>query len=303
MSRRVTGLLSRVSVAGGTSLAAPPEALAAGFSSLSFRDDFGSLDSIDLADTGKAGYGWYTRLPFEGGSKTNASCLTVGAHTDAAGVRSDSVLTINQDHWNWNQALYSVHQSDVGQSWQYGYFEARLCYPDRVGAMPLMPMQDVPASVAGWPSWWSVARRHITGNELKHTDGSNRYLELDFHEFYSSATQDAAYGGRLVGTVHDWYSGTSHRTSDGDQYGPKIDDVAKWHTYGCLWEPGRMTWFLDGVKAHSIAYSANAAPVPNAVGNPAGTFAIADTDTQGVALALGTGNGYPMHVDWVRVWR
>jgi beta-glucanase (GH16 family) len=259
------------------------------------------------------GYKWSNWIPFEGAVMPK-SCFTQGSWTDAAGVTSSSVLTIVQNRWNWNQALYSVDgRNGAGFSQRYGYFEARICHPAeqvvRGVTNPSSPSKsgysDSPSSPLGWPAWWSLAKRHLTFNELT-VSGSKDYLELDFHEYYDSAAQSRTYGNRLTGTVHDWRGGHDWRNTDGNQYGAYLGNPAVWHTYGCLWQPGKITWYLDGAAQHSIRYSSGAAPSPNNVTSgyvmPSNTFQIADLDTEGVALALGTGNGYPMHVDWVRVW-
>lgn len=294
--------------------ATPAAAAAAGYTALAFSDEFDSLATINTSNTAGTGYNWSSWIPFEGKTMP-ASCFTQGSWTDSAGSTSSSVLTIVQNRWNWNQALYSVDaRNGDGFSQQYGYFEARLCHPaEQVVSGTTNPsspaksgLADTPASPLGWPSWWSLAKRHLMFAEMT-VDGTTDYLELDFHEYYDSAAQDSIWGNRLTGTVHDWHGGNDWRNTDGHQYGSHISDPAAWHTYGCLWEPGKFTWYLDGVQQHSIAYSADAAPVPNNTTNgyvmPSGTYRIADLDNSGIALALGTGNGYPMHVDWVRVWR
>ena len=58
-----------------------------------------------------------------------------------------------------------------------------------------------------------------------------------------------------------------------------------------------------GVKVLDQAFSVGAAPVPNTAGHPAGIFSIFDTKPSGLALVIGTGVGYPLDIDRVRVWQ
>ena len=104
-----------------------------------------------------------------------------------------------------------------------------------------------------------------------------------------------------------------------DQF-PFTDD--DWHTYGALWEKGRVTWYMDGVKMHSVEYKADAwpqhfyrddpTPLPPAEtvwpDNPMvkertkfGAHSIMDTDEEVVFLTAR--ETYAMDVDWVRIWR
>jgi hypothetical protein len=56
-------------------------------------------------------------------------------------------------------------------------------------------------------------------------------------------------------------------------------------------------------------YSSQAPPSPlasttNGINpTPAGVFNILDTQNPGMELILGSGSGWPLKVDWVRVWQ
>ena len=43
----------------------PQDVISAGYTTLTFVDDFTSLASIDMAGTGEAGRKWYRRMPFD----------------------------------------------------------------------------------------------------------------------------------------------------------------------------------------------------------------------------------------------
>lgn len=64
---------------------------------------------------------------------------------------------------------------------------------------------------------------------------------------------------------------------------PTLDN--NWHTWGCLWKAGSIQFFYDNV----------------AVGTAHSTAGWNLENTHLFAI-LGTGIGWPMYVDWVRVW-
>ena len=71
-----------------------------------------------------------------------------------------------------------------------------------------------------------------------------------------------------------------------------------------------MTWYLDGVPLMYQSYSENGKPDPLPSVDPEasrldmrGAFSILDTQgPKGMELILGSGPGWPLYVDWVRVW-
>lgn len=256
----------------------PPDVTAAGYTSLVMEDDFLSTASIDMPGTGAAGYKWYRRLPWSG-TPTPTSAIQV----------ANSVLTFTQTFENWNQGLYSVDAySGQGSSWQYGYFEAR---------MRFNPANATASN--GFPAFWMLGRDHVT-------DVDNvRWGELDIFEAYHDGA--VTYNGAFYGTIHDWLGGTPSNTDRGS-YGNHISpalgaNFTVWHDYAALWTPGRVRWYFDGVKVLDQAFSVGAAPVPNTAGHPAGIFSIFDTKPSGLALVIGTGVGYPLDIDRVRVWQ
>ena len=80
-------------------------------------------------------------------------------------------------------------------------------------------------------------------------------------------------------------------------------DFSQWHTYAALWQPGKVTWLLDGEPLYSQRYGAESVPAPNTPGNPAGTFAVLDQESPGETLILGCGKNWPIEIDWVHVWQ
>jgi len=262
-------------------IAAPAPAAKADYSQLVFEDDFDSVRTIDVNGTCKPGYKWYVDRPVWGSGITLPSAYSV----------SNSFLTVSStgDTASWAVASFSP-RGGVGHSFKYGYFEARIRFDPTLG----------PTS-KGWPAWWSLSTRHSRVNNPDH------WAELDFFEAYTGGK--AGYQGAFVGTVHDWADGSKKHFQNSNNWKPlpKTTDFNQWHTYGCLWRPGEITWYFDDAPLMSQAYSATTPPMPPANGTttptPAGVFSILDREPEGMLLILGSGPEWPMDVDWVRVWQ
>ncbi len=264
----------------------PLPAVEAGYKKLVFNDDFNSISTIDVNGTEKPGYNWYVGLPF-GGPDTKSSALSV----------SNSVLNLTNcpRNYNWAISSYCI-KKDFGHTFRYGYFEAAIRFDPTLGKKS-----------RGFPAWWSLSTYYSRVNKMFHSD---HWAELDFFEAYKSGNND--YNGKFVGTVHDWADSSKihYQNKNNQQLLPEKTDFNNWHTYGCLWMPGKVTWYFDGVALMTQYYSATLPPdpLPNAGSGspspaPAGTYTILDTDPQGMLLVLGSDPEWPIYVDWVRVWQ
>jgi len=113
----------------------------------------------------------------------------------------------------------------------YGYFEARMKLPTARGL---------------WAAFWMMPDRApgATGDRETTKDGG---MEFDILEHLTE------WGpGRYNTAVHwDGY-GKDHKSWGNNQnyYGRTADG---WHTWGMLWEPGKVTWYCDGVKKADFA--------------------------------------------------
>lgn len=257
--------------------AAPSAASGAGFSKLAFNDDFDSLATVDLTGQGDARKQWFTDRPF-GWGRTPGSDLSV----------QDGVLTINQTTSSPNFAISTSSAAGrTGRGFKYGYFEARIAFdPSHAPKSP------------GFPAFWGVSHGQVLGADKP------RSSEIDFFEAYSNryTTFDDVYAG----TVHDLIIKPTE--VDRANWGSNVTRLPgfswkQFHTYGCLWEPGKITWFLDGKPMHTQRYSAQSQPVPNPQNYGPGIFSELETDPTGQNVILGSGVGYPIKVDWVRVWQ
>ena len=264
-------------------LTPPSAALSAGYTTLIFNDDFDSIDSVDVNDTKKSGFKWYLGLPF-GGPNTLPSAFSV----------SGSVLNLTNCPRNYNWAISSFCiKSNVGHSFRYGYFEARIHFDPALGKVS-----------RGFPAWWTLSTHYSKMGEMFEAD---HWAELDFFEAYTSGFTD--YKRDFVGTVHDWAnkSKTHYQNRNNVQPLPKDTDFNQWHIYGCLWTPGMVTWYFDNKALMTQKYSATSPPDPLANGTtvptPVGIFHYLDVDPEGMLLILGSDPNWPIYVDWVRVWQ
>jgi beta-glucanase (GH16 family) len=94
----------------------------------------------------------------------------------------------------------------------------------------------IPGGTGTWPALWLLP------------ENGTWPPEIDIMENYGSANQ-------IECTVH-W--GTTNQEADQDVTSP-TDLTSGWHTYGLLWEPGSLTWYLDG----KVVYTYTGAGVPS----------------------------------------
>lgn len=102
---------------------------------------------------------------------------------------------------------------------KYGYFECRAKVPTGKGYLPAFWMMPTDDDVYGeWP----------------------RGGEIDIMEVMGSDTK------KLYGTLH---YGEPHEQSQGTyMLGQDADFAKQYHVYGCLWEPDKISWYIDDIK-------------------------------------------------------
>ncbi len=112
----------------------------------------------------------------------------------------------------------------------YGYMEARMKLPKARGLWPAfwtMPDRGEESELGKW-------ERRTTANS--HGKG----MEIDILEYLT----EWGRGRNNVATHWDGY-GENHKSWGYSHmyYGPTPDG---WHTFGLLWEPGKLSWYIDG---------------------------------------------------------
>ncbi len=122
---------------------------------------------------------------------------------------------------------------------RYGYFEARVKMPGGVGM---------------WPAFWLNA-------DVDEQGRLGWPPEIDIFEFVNNGVEDR------VNMVHQSVIRQTSTTAadllyaDADFHANNNDYYAGfnfnegWHTIGCEWEPDRVTFYVDGVKTATRAYT------------------------------------------------
>lgn len=267
----------------GTPRSAEGDRTAAGFTRLVFEDDFDDLVTIDRTGRGLPGHRWYTSgVKHWGQADFPAADLTV----------ADSVLRLDPSQTNFNFNLSTADgNTGEGQTFGHGHFAARMRFGTRV--RPAAATKD---GRFGWPSFWAISQAYALGRP-----GVTSWGELDIFEAAAGA-QD------YVGTVHDWNaSAKGVHAFNSNHVHPTQADFSQWHEVGCLWQPGRAAWYLDGAFLFEQTWGdRGVAPAPSDVGGKsrADVFEVVDeeVDRDGMTLVLGSGRGRPLEVDWVKVW-
>ena len=254
----------------------PVPAAEAGYSSLVFYDDFDDPSTFDQEKTGEPGFLWYLDRPFgwspvsENGYDLQNSILTIRTADHCAG---------------WGPCTYSV-RGQTGRTFRYGYFEAR------------MRFDHAPTDKrAYFPAFWSFSAEHASGR------GNDHWSELDFFE--AMPGEDGRYTGTFVCTVHDWIrdeKGEVQNHQNPNNWHPACVKDSDWHTYGCLWKPGLIEWYMDGQRMAYQRYGADCFPEPSP-GECTFEGCYSFMDQEEMLLILGTSRDWPLEVDWVRVWQ
>lgn len=260
-----------------TPTTAPPAAAGVDYTNLVFDDEFNSINTIDADNTGAPGYNWYVQLPFGGGT------VPPSAYTVSNGVLE---IAFGDQSASWGLSTWNC-AGGTGHAFRYGYFEARVHFNPTLGT-----------NAPTWPAFWTFPTDHTCS-------GVNHWNELDVFEAYTGG--DAAYSGAFVGTVHDWtYNGSYINCQNANNYQPTSVNWNQWHTLGCLWLPGQISWYLDNNLLMTQSYSDTGMPIPcvnctSGSGCATGLFSVMDGENN--MLILGSSQEWPMYVDWVHVWQ
>lgn len=295
-------------VSSGPSVPAP--AAAWGFNTLPFDDEFDSISSIDVNNTLAPGFKWYVQSYLFGTHPNQLYVVNSASFSVSSGVLTYNPNNCSPSCGVTGGNIYSVGwvpgspPTYVGNTIQPTgfYAEARIAYDPSLA----------PASGNRWfPAFWLWDKSILLKEADSLSYGGAHYTEFDVFE----ATPNGGGGSVEAQYVDwDWYqpSGTTtqKRNTNYALAVPTID--AGFHTYGLLWVPmvknggtGLIQRYVDGVliSAGNVTYtSTTASPTPNG-GYATGWMAGADSSTQGFSVNLQTGNGWPMQIDYVRVWQ
>jgi len=254
----------------------PPQASAAGYSTLVFDDEFNTLNIAPSGNSSGA-YNWYPGLFYE--SQTPPSSEI----TDTAGVLDlDWNKATGESTGLYNTSIESESSNaDAGKKFRYGYFEVRMRWNNVTGT---------------WPTIWLDPVQAI-GGQTTNTG------EIDIFE---------GQGGSNVyyGTLHTWDGGTETWSSSPDNFAlPASNDFSQWHLYGALWvpgsgsKPGTVTWYFDNNELGSATTTSS----NNSVFDQEDFLLILGSQ-EGVNWTAGdltgvTASDINLYADWVHVWQ
>ncbi|CAA6689502.1 MULTISPECIES: family 16 glycosylhydrolase [unclassified Lentimonas] len=178
---------------------------------------------------------WWTRLAWGGPHSGDTQ-----RYTDKALSLKDGMLTIKTEVDPGHQydeperptRRYSAGMLSSYDRWTqcYGYFEIRTKLPTTRGL---------------WPAFWTMPDRGAeSGLNLWQrrttADFHGRGMEIDIFEHLTE------WGSGRVNFAAHWDEyGDDHKAwgSGHNYYGPTADGF---NTFGLLWEPGKLTWYIDG---------------------------------------------------------
>lgn len=282
---------------------------------LVFDDEFSSPNTIDINNTGAAGYNWYARDPF--GNATSPSYIKV----------TGGALTLLQSNNNFSFGIATAAPASnadgfIGRTFGGGaYYEARIKFNPA----------NVNPAVTNWPSFWSDSVEFVANNSrwTAHWPGQaagyDHFVEDDFFEY------DLGTTGAYNGAIYDWYGTTGqcggtwycdiNNNPNGGNGGtsaftnsepsvPSGTDWTQYHTIGQLWVAGNaangfhgyIQDYFDGVpNTDKVTWIDSGTGTPP----PSGTFQFSVMDQQHMWVALGTGttNNIGFTIDWVHVWQ
>jgi len=234
----------------------PQQAAKAGFTNLAVNDDF---SKFDLHNPDKDPTYWHIypfRLPINDDLifyKDRVLNLVTPPHGTATMIK-----TLAPD--------YSQHH------FGFGYYEARLRFnPTQYDAPSFYLESDNPVKIQGRPDA---------------DPEETRFCEIDIMELNYTRP------GQYMATVHDWYQRHSTYNHPNIFQPPPGTDLSAWNTFGVLWQPGKITWYVNDKFVYS-------------------TTAPAICDRQGLNLVLSSAKNNRLldspdqllQVNWVRVYQ
>jgi beta-glucanase (GH16 family) len=132
-------------------------------------------------------------------------------------------VTIDGKTYPYRSGMVQTHGK---ANFTYGYFEARIYLPISSGTTN---------KIANWPAWWTNGERWPETGENDIMEGLGDGVAC--YHFHSAVAPYDAPGGCPKG------------------------NFTGWHTYGALWEPGKVTYYYDGIKVGTITLGITSSPM------------------------------------------
>lgn len=289
---------------GGFLPAQPAPAIAQGYNTLTFWDDFNSLSTIDVNNTLRPGFNWYVQSLVLGTYPTNtklifpSTCFSVGG----------SVLTYTPNTPLGGSVtggnIFSAGWTGTGDGFVGNtiaptgwYAECRMAYD---------PTISQPGHT-WFPAFWMWDKGIMYSSSINTFNGE-RFTELDIYEAIPTGTPNVP-NQKYVDW--DWSSLSAVVSNTNSSLGVPVLDK-KFHTYGVLWVPqarnggtGLIKRYVDGVHiaGGDVEYSSSTISAQAGVGATTGWLSGLDVSTRGFTVQLQTGEGWPIYVDYVQIWQ
>ncbi len=284
-----------------TALVAPNEALAGGFDTLVFSDDF-DIANVDTEYTGDYGYKWYlTDLTGICGDKTDYS-LDADGDTTYMTLAGDEKM-----NYNWLMATMDGFSGAGWHGFQYGYLEFRTRFDSVYEGFEGSTYQDLKNGPKA-PAIWSFAPEVIANGVFG--GAPSRHVEMDWMEYWGRDDNNCLW----TITLHDQIYNTSgnpttamNNLNSSHIQAPKNDiGDGQWHTVGYRWEKGLLIAYLDGREIFYQDWSENGALPAAAIRDNIGELrddAFTPLDNQLSPLILAANEAWPLEIDYIRVWQ
>ncbi len=177
--------------------------------------------------------------------------------------------------------------------WTYGRFEIRARLPQGQGVWPAFWMLPADDRYGGWPE----------AGEIDILEAVNLGVECD--------TCEEGGESSILGTLHYGGDRDTSTYTNRETVAPQVLD-GEFHTYGVVWQKGRIDWTLDGEVYGTMRaedwYTTSSDDPDAPFDQPfylIVNLAIGGNWPESTALGGISNEGFPkqMEVDWVRVWQ
>jgi len=195
---------------------------------------------------------------------------------------SDGTLKLTAQKKAEQGREYTSGQVEGFGKWaqSYGYFEAKVKLPTTRGF---------------WPAFWLMPDRDVNGSTEQQAIWDRNTTKRGGMEFDILEHLCEWGPGRHNVALHwDGYNEDHKQWGDSNvYYGPTPDG---WHVFGMLWEPGKVTWYIDGIKKVEWENErVGSVPAHMLLSLQMGGWATKDVDLSKIDEAF--------EVDYVRVWQ
>lgn len=293
-----SGTSSEIYTPAFNGLSAPSQAAAAGFNTAVFNSDFTSTSDVATTSGATTGAKWY----WSGINSTSQFSINTGAGSGAT-AGATGILTLLGSSVTFADALATLPGSQNGATgagtFKRGYFEARMQFGHLVAGA---------GGFAGWPSFWSFQ------SALGAASAGVMTSEVDFMESFPQGAGGVGANSLFAHTMHNWLSSSGGGYTGTDEFNTNSNNFDSahqgaddgWHTHGCLWTGSdtacQISFYFDNILMTS----------PSSGGTQFFNFTTAQAMTAGMnalppahmILHLGCATtGWPVNVDYVRVWQ